>query len=145
MRYKASKMKFKKTQIPAPSPGLVITEPDQVVPDQSLTLKEILQRFVRHEALPVGNNANFGNGQDPEGDSPLNIDLEKAAHWDLTERDDFNATVAEMKNEFETQEKKKAAKAKAEAAEKRKADFQKSVEAEVEKRMKKGPADAGSI
>lgn len=138
-------MKFKGKAIPSPSEGLVITEVDQVVPDQGLSLKEILQRFVRHEALPVGNNASFGNGQDPEGDSPLNIDLEKAAHWDLVERQEFGEKVAEMKRDYEAQEKAIADKKRAEKAAADKAAEEARIESEVEKRTKKRPADAGSI
>lgn len=129
-------MKFKGTAIPRPSEGLRITEPDQVVPDQSLSLREILMRFTRHEALPVGNKTQFGNGQDPEGDSPLNIDLEKAAHWDLVERDEFNAKVADMKSQFEKQEQEKAKKAADEKAAKDAEAYEARVQAEVEKRGK---------
>lgn len=138
-------MKFKGKAIPQPSEGLVITEVDQVVPDQSLSLKEILKRFVRHEALPIGNNASFGNGQDPEGDSPLNIDLEKAAHWDLVERQEFKQKVEDMQRQYESQEKSKREKAHAEKVAKDKAEIESRIQAEVEKRTKNRPADAGSI
>lgn len=137
-------MKFKGKAIPAPSEGLVITELDQTVPDQSMSLREILERFTKGEALPVGKAAEWGNGQDPEGDSPLNIDLEKAANWDLVERQEFNEKVDEMKREVERVNKTRAEKAAEKKAEKEKADFEKRVADEVEKRQK-NPGNPGSI
>lgn len=138
-------MIFKKSAIPVPSQGLVITEVDQVVPDQSLSLREILTRFVRDESLPVGGKGQFGNGLDPEVDSPLNIDIEKAAHWDLTERDEFNQKVEEMKETFEKQERAKKKRAHDEEMARKKVEFEKAVETEVEKRSKKNPRIEGSI
>ena len=78
--------------------------------------------------------ATFGNGQDPESDHPLNIDVEKAAHWDLVERQEFAEKVADMKSQFDKQEKQKAKKEAAEKAAKEKEQFEARVQSEVEKR-----------
>ena len=145
MMYKGSKMKFKGSQIPSPSKGLVITEKSQVVPDQSLSLKEILTRFTRHEPLPIGNRAEFGNGQDPESDHPLNIDLEKVQHMDLVEKQELLGQIEDIKKRADDDKKAREKKRHEDDMAKRKAEYEKAVEAEVEKRMKNRPAGAGSI
>lgn len=108
-------MKFKPFTL-GPHKGIKITEPDQVVPDQSLSLKEILTRFVRHEALPVGQRVAYGSegSLDPESDSPLNIDQEKARYMDLTEKDEFKEMVSEATQLFEEKQKQHDAQSAAE-------------------------------
>lgn len=140
-------MKFKGIAIPQRSAGIVITEPDQVVPDQSLTLKEILARFTRGEALPVGLPVQYGSQTeiDPESDSEFNIDLEKSRSWDLTEKMEFRQRVDEVKAEFEARQKEKDAKTKAAEAEKQKADFDKKVRLAAKKLAAKNPVQTGSI
>lgn len=56
------------------------------LPNQSLTLKEILQRFVRREALPVAKDGEYTEGYG---------DLEKIARKDITEQ-------MEIADEFRT-------------------------------------------
>lgn len=82
-----------------------------VVPDQGLTLKEILERFTRGEALPVGKDAQYG-------DDTMDVDLEKIKHLDLVDRQEFYEKLDEVKQKWQRQEK---AKEKTEA-EKRKAE-----------------------
>lgn len=50
-----------------------------VVPDQSMTLKEILRRFVRRESLPVEHNGIYAEGFG---------DLEKMVHEDFVEQEE---------------------------------------------------------
>ncbi|MEM2002456.1 MAG: hypothetical protein QXT77_07425 [Candidatus Methanomethylicaceae archaeon] len=128
-------MIFRATSIPKPAAGFRITDKTQVVPDKSLTLVEILKRFTRGEALPLGHTVNYGGDEDL--DNPLNVDLEKVAFADLTEKDELKqqieAVQAKHKEEEAVKAKKTAeakAKAKAEAEEKR-------IQDEVEKRTKK--------
>lgn len=127
--------------------GTVYNEPKQVLPDQSLSLKEILQRFVRHEALPVGRNMTYGseNYIDPESDSELNIDVEKARYWDMTEKAEFKARVKEYESVHQTNEAKRA-KAKATAdAKKAELEFNEKVEKRARELAKKPPENGGSI
>lgn len=119
-------MVYKKAQNPGPSQGIRITEADQTVPDQSLSLAEILRRFTRHEVLPVGHKGQYGSEvlMDPESDSELNIDVEKLRHADLTEKAEYRSTVREKIQEFEREEdarKEREAKEKAERIAKKKA------------------------
>lgn len=141
-------MKFKKSSIPTPDVGIsYLGVIDQVVPDQSLKLQDILQRFVRKEALPVGHPSRYGSdGEiDPESDSPFNIDQEKARHWDLTEKQEFRDEVMKAREEFESARK---AQEKAEAEKKAKADqeaFEKKVRIAARKYAKENPGNRGSI
>lgn len=139
-------MIFKKASIPRPSVGHRITEKSQVLPDQSLTLQEILTRFVRHEALPVGHDYAYGSeNMDPESDSPLNVDLEKLKFADLTEKDDYKAETHRVKEAYEEAEKRKADKAAKVAADKKAAEDEARIQAEVEKRAKGSPSPEGRI
>lgn len=121
--------------------------PKLVVPDQSLSLREILKRFTRHEALPIGSNTHYGSDGsiDPESDSEFNIDVEKARYWDLTEKDDFKAMVYAEKARHEKIEKAKADKVKAANAAKQKAEFDSAVQREAAKMAGKTTPAGSSI
>lgn len=140
-------MKFKGLAIPPVSKGIRITEPDQVVPDQSLTLRDILTRFVRREALPVAHQGVYGSegSIDPESDSPFNVDQEKLRHADLTVKDEFRELVAEHEREYKRALERKAETGRQEKAEKDKADFEKKVRIEARKLARKKPPEGGSI
>lgn len=92
-------MKFKSLAIPSPSVGTDYTNViDQVVPDQSMSLREILTRFTRGEKLPVGHEVSYH-----ESDT----DLEKLTNADLVDKADFVDKMKEVKVRFDKQEKKK--------------------------------------
>lgn len=110
-------MKFKLSSCPEPSEGQDYTnEIDQVVPDQGLSLEEILTRFTRGEPLDVG----FDTNQGSEDENPLNIDLEKLANSDLVDKAEFIGQLQELQKKYEDQEKAKAA----EAAAKKQKEFE---------------------
>lgn len=107
-------MKFKSKAIPEPSVGTDYSKvKDIVVPDQSMSLSEILERFTRREPLQIGHNVEFGNEDDS---NPMNVDLEKLACSDLTEKAEFKEKLKDVQRKFEHQEKAKADKAKADKA-----------------------------
>lgn len=107
-------MNFKKSSIPKPAQGTDYSNViDQVVPDQSMSLEEILTRFVRGESLPVGKEVNHGD----ESDNPLNVDLEKLANSDLVDKEEFIDKLKDLQEKYNAQEAKKA---QAEAERKRK-------------------------
>lgn len=98
-------MKVVKHAYPPPSEGIDYSkEVDQVVPDQSLSLEEILHRFTRGESLPVGMETQDGY----EDENPLNIDLEKLANSDLVDKEEFIGKLKALQHEYNVQEKKKA-------------------------------------
>lgn len=98
-------MQFKKSSIPAPSVGADYSEIESiVVPDQSMSLEEILTRFVRGEQLPVGMETQEGD----DSDSPLNVDLEKLANSDLVDKEEFVGKLKALQAEYNKQEKEKA-------------------------------------
>lgn len=104
-------MKFKKLAIPEPSEGIDYSdEVSLVIPDQSLSLEEILQRFTRGEELPVGFEGVF--------DEETEDDLEKLGRADLVDKYEYSQKMQEIQKEFEAQEKARE-KAEREAEEKR--------------------------
>lgn len=150
MKFKCYPMKFKSVAIPSPSLGVGCDpkkRPKLVVPNQSMSLREILTRFVRQEALPVEHKGVFGSDGsiDPESDSEFNIDQEKAKGWDLTEKDDFAEKVRARHAEHHALEQEKAKKAKADAEVKAKADYDKRVRLEARKLAKKAGEKPPSI
>lgn len=93
-------MKFKSMSIPAPSKGSVAEGPELVVPNQALSLREILERFTRNQALPVGREPRYDEGED---------DLEKVAQMDLVDKAEFVDKLKQTQKDYEKQEKAKAA------------------------------------
>lgn len=147
MKFKAYPMKFKSVAIPAPSKGEPGGRPSLVVPDQSMSLRDILTRFVRKESLPVAHAATYGSegSIDPESDSEFNIDQEKAKSWDLTEKDEFAEKVRAKHAEHHAAEQEKLKKAKADAEAKAKAEYDKRVRLEARKLAKKAGEKPPSI
>lgn len=93
-------MKYISKSVPELSQGLSFEGVEELtVPNQSMTLQEILQRFVRKEKLPVGKEVSF---------SESNYDLEKLSSMDLVERDEFIAEQKRVAARFERQQKAKA-------------------------------------
>ncbi|AXH74429.1 MAG: hypothetical protein [Microviridae sp.] len=76
-----------------------------VVPNQSMTLREILKRFVRKESLPVSTEGSYHEGD---------YDLEKLAKSDITEQyeviEELKKKVKRKKKEvddYQLEQKKK--------------------------------------
>lgn len=114
-------MKFKAVAFPPTSPGERSIDVDMVVPDQSMTLKEILLRFTRNETLPIGRDPMYSDGLE---------DIEKLRDMDLVDRE---AYVTELKA--------KQAKYKAQEEAKRKA----AVEAEIKRQAEEAAAKAKAM
>lgn len=93
-------MKFKSKSIPPISSGLKTTGKLCVVPNQSMSLEEILERFTRGEAVAVGQPVNYHESED---------DLEKIQHLDLTEKEEYVEGLKETQKRFKKQEAKKRA------------------------------------
>jgi len=118
-------IKFKSVAYPKPSEGVSYKDVvDQVVPDDSMSLQEILERFTRREELPIGRPHSFGN---PEVERVLDVDLEKVQFADLTEKEEFRQTVAKVRETYNKQMAEKAANDKKKAAEAAKAAEEKRI------------------
>lgn len=93
-------MKYNASATPRPSPGETFTGESIVVPNMSMSLEEILQRFTRGEPLAIGK-------EDPvyhESDD----DLEKVSHLDMVDRAEYVEKLKVTQKEYEKQEKRKA-------------------------------------
>lgn len=135
-------MKFKSIAIPVASQGEDFTDViDQVVPDQSMSLEEILHRFTRNESLPVAMQAEYG---DDDIENPLNVDLEKMATADLVDKEQFTDQLKEVKKAYEKQEKEKVSRKQKADAEKAEAERLKAIQEEVERRLKQSSESAHS-
>lgn len=77
-----------------------------VVPNMSLSLQEILERFTRGEPLEIGKDYNY----DEQGDD----DLEKVRHMDLVDRQEYVDKLKQTKKFYTAQEKARAEKRQAE-------------------------------
>lgn len=95
--------------------------PSKTVPDGTLSLKEILRRFVVDDSVLESQrvaSGNFGDEDNFDG-----VDVEKLRHADLSEQDEFKRSVKDRIASFEEGVKKhdrivakRKAKAAAEAA-----------------------------
>lgn len=92
-------MRYKSIAIPKPVEGQKFTGVKLTVPDQSMSLQEILTRFTRNEPLPIGNQVNFHESDD---------DLEKISKMDLVDRQEYIEKLKTTQENFSKQEKKKA-------------------------------------
>lgn len=92
------------------------------VPNQSMGLAEILQRFIRQESLPVSREGFYATGQG---------DLEKMAREDLSV---LHERTTEFRERYHKALADKAAKDKAEADAKAEAAINARVEAEIASR-----------
>lgn len=92
-------MKFKSVATPEVWPGRKVMGPKIVVPNQAMTLHEILERFTRQEELPIGKDVQYHESED---------DLEKVSHMDLVDRAEYIESLKETQKVFKTQEAKKA-------------------------------------
>lgn len=91
-------MKFRSVSIPESSIGLTVVGPKLTVPDQAMSLAEILMRFTRNEALPIDQGGVYHESED---------DLGKVGHLDLVERAEFVERQKETQKRFQQQEKEK--------------------------------------
>lgn len=112
-------MKFISNTIPKPSLGVDYSgEVSQVVPDQSLSLEQILIRFTRGEPVPVGHETSEGI-QD--------VDLEKLSKADLVDRFEYVEHLKSVRKQYEMQEAEKKKAEKLEAEKKAKAEEEKRI------------------
>lgn len=108
-------MKFKSVACPGVSIGSMTKGKKIVVPNQSMSLQEILERFTRNEELPIGKDVQYHESED---------DLEKVQHMDLVDREEFMDKLKETQKAFKRQEAQKEKVAKEKIA----AEFRKKVE-----------------
>lgn len=110
-------MKFKGKSIPERSKGMDGFGVSEFVPNQSLSLHEILMRFSRGEAMDIGTRGAFGEAEDEDLDNPLNVDLEKVRHMDLVDKHEFIDEMKAHQDRYRDQEMAKKLKQDAIAAE----------------------------
>lgn len=91
-------MQFKSKACPRPSDGHKTKGGKIVIPDQSMSLQTILERFTRNEALPIGRDGNYHESED---------DLEKVANSDLVDKAEFVDKMKQTKKNYEKQERKR--------------------------------------
>ncbi|AXH73170.1 MAG: hypothetical protein [Microviridae sp.] len=96
-------MRFKSQSIPAISKGRGDTGPSETVPNQSMSLQYIIERFTRGEAVPVGKEPQYHESDD---------DLEKVSHMDLVDKQEFVEKLKSTQKDFEKQEKNRQKKEK---------------------------------
>lgn len=96
-------MIYKSIASPVPSIGTRLKGKKIVVPNQALSLQEILERFTRNEPLEIGRETSYDDGPD---------DLEKVSKMDLVDREEFVDKLKHTKKQYEKQEKAKAEKEK---------------------------------
>lgn len=132
---------FKVGAYPAPSKGhrCVNKEGKLTVPDQALSIREILERFTRGEAVPVGMRTGFGLD---DVDNPLNVDFEKLAVADLVDKQEYSDALSELKKRYEAQEERKRTAAAKKAKEDAKVRFEAELRAKIEKDKSEGSKSA---
>lgn len=123
-------IKFKSTAYPMPSEGKDFKHVVKgVVPNRAMSLKEILERFTRNEALPIGQDAQYHDSD---------VDLEKLRHMDLVDRAEYAQKMADVQKQHAQQEKAKHAKAVADAKAKIEAEARAAAEADKKEDPAKG-------
>lgn len=120
-------MKFRCNSLPIPDKGISFVGCEVLtVPDQTLSLAEILERFTRDEALPIGHDVSY--------DDDAEVDYEKMKYADLVDKAEFADRMKQKAKEIkEILDARDAENAAAIAAEKAEMD---EVKAELRNRKK---------
>lgn len=106
------KLSFKQKAIPNPSDGLDLSGEELItVPDQSLSLQEILDRFTRKESLPIANDGLYENDNDEVGET----DLGKFHAMDIVDQYSHIENMFEKQKRYESELEQARAKALEEA------------------------------
>ncbi|QXP07928.1 MAG: hypothetical protein [Arizlama microvirus] len=95
-------MKFKSLSIPPRAKGQHTDREKLTVPNQSMSLHEILERFTRNETLPIGRECQYHESDD---------DIEKMSKMDLVDRHEYAEMLKQTQKSYDLQQKKKAEKA----------------------------------
>lgn len=120
-------MNFKSIACPNASRGEDGGRKKVVVPNQSLSLQDILERFTREEALPIGRDIEYHESDD---------DLEKVQHMDLVDREEFIERLRDTQGRYEKQEKHKAKALRDKLVDEAKAEAKKEAEKAVKADLK---------
>lgn len=89
-------MKYKALSSPPVSKGTDFSKvKKQVVPNQAMSVKEIMRRFTRNEPLAIAKQKYYHDGP---------FDLEKIAHADMVDRDEFIEVQNRIQKRFKAQE-----------------------------------------
>lgn len=91
-------MKFKSIANPSTSEGRLPIGKKITVPDQTMSLEEILSRFTRGEAVAVGRDINYHESDD---------DLEKVSRMDLVDKEEYIDRLKQTQRTYQEQEKAK--------------------------------------
>lgn len=94
-------MKYISIAAPAPSVGSRTGSKKLTVPNQSMSLEEILRRFTRGEPLAIGREGSFNEEVDE--------DLEKLATRDLVDRQEYVDKLKQKQELFKQQDKARKA------------------------------------
>lgn len=107
-------MKYKSIALPQPDEGISFKGVKKItVPDQGLSLREILKRFTRGEPVEVGKDPQY----DEQANTEESIDYEKLAVADLVDKAEYVERLKQVRRDYEKQEKQRQIKLKAEAME----------------------------
>lgn len=117
-------MKYKSISCPAPSVGIINTSKRLVVPDQSMSLEEILSRFTRGESVAIGHETSYHESED---------DLEKLSRMDLVDKGEYIDKLRQTQRNFENQEKRKAERERKRLADELKAELKREAERAAKK------------
>lgn len=118
-------MLFRAIASPKPSKGVKVGGKKLVVPNQALSLRDIIERFTRNEAVPVGREVVW--------DDDAEIDLEKLSHADIVDKMEYRDEMIAKQKAYQKQEKRKAEKLKADAEAKALEEARQRIEAEASK------------
>lgn len=106
--------------------------PKVVVPDESLTVRQIIERFTRGQ----GSGVAVRDGQYDDTANFDTPDMEKLEHMDLIERDEFAGVVDQRRKELEAELKAQADERK--RKQKEQEDFDKELREDFKKRKEEG-------
>lgn len=89
---------YKKFAIPSPSEGLDLSNEEKLtLPDQAMSLQEILDRFTRKESLPIATDGLYEN----DNDEVSEMDLGKFHALDITEQYSHIENMWEKQKRYE--------------------------------------------
>lgn len=141
---------FFSNAMPPVDKGLDCSEwPEITVPNDAISLEEMLRRFTVGEPLDVEHSGNYVDdlSEDDEYTDPAlaGVDLEKMAKADLVDKEEFIGRLKKSRETFEAQEKEKRDKEEAERKEREEEEtYQRILKKKEAAKPKKKEPDEGS-
>lgn len=125
-------MKYKNSSLPPSRKGVDYSKEELLTkPNESMSLTEIISRFMRGEALPVGQDGEYFEGEE---------DLEKLKKMDIVDRTEYKDRMTKIVEQYQKEEEERKAQLLKDERDKFIKDVEKRARIKAKKQGQNGPS-----